>query len=291
MDFTIEIVNIYDESVDIELIKLIKTAFNAANLLPPGRLAENIKSNASKPSFFLAAKQDGKIIGCNAFLANDFFLNDVTYVGYQSCWSATHPDHRGKGIFAAIINEAKKILQNDGAGFIYGLANDNSHSIFVKKLGFREIPSVVTRIPNFPLLKDFYLQKTVIDKTDTCRINEEQVKGHKSIQFPAQIKSFRHNNSWVWGKLESKIKFGFKLPVFYAGGGYLEDENDLQYLVTKIFNSHSVLFIQVLSCGTNNLNPLIKGWKPSKMNPFIFYNLNMPSFTHFNIMIGAIDVF
>jgi len=291
MDLTIEIVNIYDEAVDIELRNLIKAAFNSASLLSPGHLADNIKSNATKPSFFLAAKQNGKIVGCNAFLANDFTLHDVAYVGYQSCWSATHPDHWGKGIFAAIINEAKKILKDDGAGFIYGLANDNSHSIFVKKLGFREIPSVVTRIPNIPFLKKFYIQKTGIDNTDVCRINEEQVKEHKAFQFPSQVRSFRYNNSWVWGKLVNKVRFGIKIPAFYAGGFYLEDENDLQYLVAKIFNSHKILFIQVLSCGTNNITPLIKGWKPSKMNPFIFFNLNMPSFKHFNIMIGAIDVF
>jgi hypothetical protein len=27
------------------------------------------------------------------------------------------------------------------------------------------------------------------------------------------------------------------------------------------------------------------------MNGFIFFNLNMPEFTHFNCMLGAIDIF
>ena len=291
MDLTIEVVNIYDESVDVELRNLIKAAFNSANLLSPGHLANNIKSNATKPSFFLAAKQNGTIVGCNAFLANDFTLNDHPSVGYQSCWSATHPAHRGKGIFAGIITEAKKILKQEGAGFIYGLANDNSHPIFVNKLGFQEIPSVVTRIYNLPFFKNLSTQANAIDKTDVCIINESQVKEHKALQFPTEVKTFTHNNSWVWGKLKNKVKFGIKLPVFYAGGFYLADKNDLKFLIAKIFNANKVLFIQVLSCGSNNLNPLFKGWKISKMNPYIFYNLNMPSFKHFNISLGAIDVF
>ncbi len=291
MDFTIEIVNIYEKHIDWEIRNLIKAAFNDVNLLPAGHLSANIKSNASRPGFFLAAKLNGAIIGCNAFLANDFILNDDPYVGYQSCWSATHPDHRGKGIFAGIINEAKKILKKEGAGFIYGLANDNSHSIFVNRLGFQEIPAVVTRILNFPFLKNIYLQNANIDNIDVCFINEKQVQEHKALQFPAEVKTFSHNNSWVWGKLINKVKFGIKIPVFYAGGFYLADKKDLKFLITKIFNSGRVLFIQVLNCGSHNLNPLFKGWKPSKMNPFIFYNLNMPPAKHFNITLGAIDIF
>jgi Acetyltransferase (GNAT) domain len=291
MNFTIEIVNIYDERIDLELRNLIKAAFNSADLLPEGHLAGNIKSNASKASFCLAAKFNGTIVGCNAFLANDFSLNGVSYVGYQSCWGATHPDHWGKGIFTGLNNEAKQILKEEGAGFIYGLALDNSHSILINRLGFREIPSVVTRIPNLPFFKNLYLQTTEIDKTDVCFINEKQVQEHKALQFPTEVKTFSHNNSWVWGKLINKVKFGIKIPVFYAGGFCLADENDLKFLIAKIFRAHRVLFIQVLSCGSNNLNPLFKGWKPSKMNPFIFYNLNMPPIKHFNITLGAIDIF
>lgn len=291
MNFTIEIVDIYDERIDFELRNLIKAAFNDASLLPAGRLAANIKSNASKPSFFLAAKHNGTIVGCNAFLANDFTLNDNPYVGYQSCWSAIHPDHWGKGIFTSLINEAKKILKKEGAGFIYGLALDNSHYILINRLGFQEIPSVVTRIPNLPFFKNLYLQVNDIDKTDVCIINEKQVSEHKALQSPTGVKTFSYNNSWVWGKLINKVKFGIKLPVFYAGGFYLADKKDLKFLIAKIFSANKVLFIQVLSCGSNNLNPLFKGWKPSKMNPFIFFNLNMPPIKHFNITLGAIDVF
>ena len=291
MSLTIEIEKIHDEKTDLELRNLIKAAFKSEELLSPGHLAANIQSKASKESFFLIAKQDGLIVGCNAFLANDFILSNDNYVGYQSCWSATHPDHQGKGIFVSLINEAKRILKNDGAGFLYGIPNDNSLPIFTKKLGFIETPSIVKRIFNLPFFSQFNLTLQSIDKTGVCAINEQQVKEHKAIQFPSEVKTFMHNKSWVWGKLIQKKKFGIKIPVFYTGGFYIEEEKDLKKLFSKIFRTHKVLFIQVLSCETHNLTPLIKGWKKSKMNGFIFYNLNMPDFIHFNVMIGAIDIF
>lgn len=291
MALKIEIANIYEEKTDLELRNLIKAAFQSNKLLSPGYLAANIQSNASKASFFLVAKENEKIIGCNAFLANDFTLNNSHYVGYQSCWSAIHPEHQGKGIFVAIINEAKRILKDDGAGFLYGIPNDNSLPIFTKKLSFTETPSIVKRIFNTPFFRQLNLNPKNIDTANVCAINEQQVKAHKSIQFPSEVKTFGHNNSWVWGKLLHKKKLGIKIPVFYVGGFYIKEEKDLKKLLSKIFRAHNVLFIQVLSNKTHNLTPLIKGWKNPKMNSFIFYNLNIPEFIHFNVMIGAIDIF
>ena len=289
--YTIKTANLNDEKTESALRHLIKAAFKSPALLPSNYLIGNIESNASEPSFFLVAKDGEQIVGCNGFLANDFFLNGNRYVGYQSCWSATHPDYRGKGVFRGIINEAKRILKNSGAGFIYGIPNDDSLPVFIKKLGFVEIPAVVVRIPNIPFNKYLYLKKSHTDKDGVCSIDEKQIQQHKIAQYPLEVKSFEYKNSWVWGKLIKKVKFGIKFPVFYIGGVHLADENDLKFLLAKIFKTHRVLFIQIFSCTTNSFNVLIKGWQRSKMNDFIFYNLNMPESEHFNIMIGAIDVF
>ena len=51
-------------------------------------------------------------MGCNAFIANDFNLNGREISCFQSCWSATHPNFQGRGIFISIQNEAKKILSS-----------------------------------------------------------------------------------------------------------------------------------------------------------------------------------
>ena len=175
--------------------------------------------------------------------------------------------------------------------FIFRFSKKNTNQEVFKKLGFTETPSIVKRIFNLPFFSQPSLTLQSIDKLSVCAINEQQAKEHKAIQFPSEVKIVEHNNSWVWGKLIHKKKFGFKILVFYAGGFFIEEENDLKILLSKIFKAHNVLFIQLLSCETHNLTPLIKGWKRSKMNGFIFYNLNMPEFTHFNVMIGAIDIF
>ncbi|MBL0181925.1 MAG: GNAT family N-acetyltransferase [Chitinophagaceae bacterium] len=292
MHYQIKIVDINHPGIDLALRELIKAANNSSDLLPEKFLAKNLSSNASRPSFFLVAEENDEMIGCNAFLANDFLLNGVSYTGYQSCWSATHPDHQGKKVFTSIINEAKKILKEKGAGFLYGIANDRSNPIFTKKLGFSETGSIVLRIPNIPFFRQAYFDNdAVLGNDNACVIDEQQVKEHKMQQSPSDVKVIHFNNSWLWGKLQYRKKLGIKLPVFYVGGVYLAAGKDLNGLVSGIFSSHKVLFAQFFSCETNTFNVLLKGWRKSRMNGFIFYNLNMPAFTNLNLMIGVLDIF
>lgn len=292
MSFTIKIADINDPATELALRKLIKSANNSSQLLPEKFLVNNLASKASKNSFFLVAEEDEKIIGCNGFLANDFVLNGTRYAGYQSCWSAAHPLEQGRNIFSTIINEAKKILKEQGAGFLYGIANDKSNPIFTKKLGFTETNSLVLRIPNIPGIWQSRIDDEVIlSNSNACMIDEIQVMEHKLMQYPSDIKVINFRQSWLWGKLLNKKKFGISVPVFYVGGVHLASEKDLKGLIASIFNSYVVVMVQFFSCASNAFNPLLKGWRKSKMNGFIFYNLNMPAFKHFNLMIGALDIF
>lgn len=292
MSYTIKITDINDPVIDHAVRNLIKAAYKAVDLLPEKFLASNIQSKASKPCIFLVAEENGKIVGCNAFMANDFILNGKGYIGYQSCWSVTDPQHQGKGIFSSLINEAKKILKAEGAGFIYGIANNTSNPIITKKLGFTETPSQVLRIPNIAFIRRFYFTNKPLQKNNgACFINEKQVMEHKLKQYPADIKAVKYNDSWLWGKLVQKKKYGVNWPVFFVGGVELADRNDLRALVSKIFELHKVSFVQFFSCKTNTFNELMRGWRKPKMNGFIFFNLNMTEFKHFNCMLGAIDIF
>ena len=291
MGYTIEIVNNIDEKTELALRHLIKKAFHTTDLLPANFLINNINSKASQPWFFLVAKEDGNYIGCNGFIANDFTLNDRPYVGYQSCWSAIDPGHWGKGIFTSLITEAINIVEKNGAGFLYGIPSENSLPGLIK-LGFTETPSLVLRLFNMPFFRSLYLREGKISKKNACYINEQQVLNHKAMQFPLEVSSFEYNNSLAWGKMIKKTRYGIQFRVFYIGGIQLDREADLEFLFSKIFKTLKVTFIQLSSCGTNNINSLMKGWKLSKhMKGFVFYNLNMPSIDHFNLMIGTIDVF
>ena len=290
--YTIERIDIHDEQIESAIRQLILLSFRSQSFLPPGHIARNMDSNASRPGFFLVAREMGKIIGCNGFLANDFELNGRPIVGYQSCWTATEPSHRRKGVFKALINEAKKILKDSGAGFIYGMANEESVPIMTGKLGFTEKPALVARVFRIPFYRKLYLRKRKIDKTNTCTINEKQVMDHKKMQAPLEVLSFSHGDSWIWGKLVKKRKFGILISVFYIGGIQLKREEDLHYLLDEIFRSTHVFVIQLISCQTNSVNDLIRGWKQRKnIRGFVFYDLNTPAFQHFDLMFGAIDVF
>lgn len=292
MSYTIKIADINNPETDFAIRNLIKAAYHAFDLFPEKFLASNIQSNASKQSIFLVAEENGEIIGCNAFMANDFIMNGKAYVGYQSCWSVTDPRQQGKGVFSSLINEAKKILKSEGAAFIYGIANNKSNPIITKRLGFIETPAKVLRIPNIPFIRQLYFtNKTLQNDKGTCFINEKQVMEHKLMQYPFTVKTIKHNDSWIWGKLIRKNKYGINWPVFFVGGIQLANEKDLKVLVSKIFELHKVSFVQFFSCNTNTFNGLMKGWKKPNMNGFIFFNLNMPEFTYFNCMLGAIDIF
>lgn len=292
MSYTFKSADINDPQIDITIRNLIKATYNSIDLFPEKFLASNVQSNASKPSIFLVAEKNGEVVGCNAFIANDFLLDGKEYNCYQSCWSVTHPNHQGKGVFSGLVNEAKKILKADGAGFIYGIANNKSNPIITKRLGFVETPSQVLRIPNISFVwRSYFTKKELQNNSAACCINEKQVMEHKLNQYPAAIKMIKYNDSWLWGKLTEKKKYGINWPVFYVGGIELTDKNDLKELVSKIFKLHKVSFVQFFSCKTNTFNDLMKGWKKPNMNGFIFFNLNMPAFKHFNCMLGAIDIF
>lgn len=292
MNYEVKIADINDPVTDLALRELIKAANNSPELLPEKFLAKNLASNASAASFFLIAEEDNEIIGCNGFIANDFILNGNHYTGYQSCWSATHPLHQGKKIFTRIINEAKRILKEQGAGFLYGIANDRSNPIFTTKLGFTETASLVLRIPNIPFYRHRCINKMVVPGyQNACLINEEQVMEHKRKQYPSEIKQIRFNESWLWGKLVNKKKYGIKWPIFYVGGVSLASEKDLPGLLSAVFRSYPVLFVQFFSCASNSFNPLLRNWKPAKMNGFIFYSLNISAVVHLNLMIGVLDIF
>ena len=295
MNYTIEVLDITIKSVEDELRHLIKDTFYMSELLPQDYIYNNTMSNAANPSFFLAAIEDGKIIGCNCFLAIDFFILDQVFTCYQICWSTTHPKHQGKKIFINIVNYAKEYLRAKDAGFIFAVPNDKSHPIFMKKLGFSETPAVIVRIPNIPLVKNLFFSNASSEikhvETDTILAAEEQIIALKQQENREPIELVRINESYCWGKIKSIKKFGITIKYFYVGGVFLKDPNDYKRLVNKIFSQYRVLLVQVVSEESNSWNSMLKKWKKASMNGFIYFDLNGKLKKHVNIMYGIIDVF
>jgi hypothetical protein len=297
MSYTIEPVDIADPLIDEELILLIKDAFGMEQPITGGHLYRNtVTPAASQRTLFLAAKENGKIIGCNGFMATDFRYNDSVFTCYQSCWSATHPAHQGRKIFVNIINEAKEILRARNAGFIYGVANNNSHPIFIKKLAFKEVPAVMTKVPNLPLVRSSFLTKTSNDLNQFTKNSflpvEDQIIDLKRAISGGEVIKLNVAESFIWGKIHTKkVYAGLQLRYFYVGGMELCKPEHFKKLVKKICVDYHVHYIQVVSCQINSYNELLKGWKPAQINGFIFFELNSGTIEHANLYYGAIDVF
>jgi hypothetical protein len=296
MSYTIDPVDISDPSVDEELIELITAAFGMEQPIPKGHLYRNTVTTASsQKTLFLAAKEEGKIIGCNGFMATDFRRDGSVFTCYQSCWSATHPAHQGRKIFVSIINEAKRILKDRNAGFLYGVANNNSHPIFIKKLGFKEIPAVMTKVPNLPLARSYFLQRcSNLDHytKNSFLPSEEQIIGLKRAIPGQEVIKVDVGGSFIWGKVcTKKVAGNIHLRYFYVGGMELCRVDDFGPLMKKICSDYHIHYIQVVSCKINQYNSLLKGWKPAQINGFIFFELNSGTIEHANLYYGAIDVF
>jgi predicted N-acetyltransferase YhbS len=298
MSYSIQTVDIKDPEVEQQLINLLQDAFGTEKSVPHGHLYKNtVTAKASGQTIFLAAVEEGKIIGCNGYMATDFTIDGTTIPCYQSCWTATHPKHQGRKIFVNIMNEAKEVLKAKGAGFIYGLGNDNSHPILIKKLGFKEIPAIVTRIPNIPFVRNAYLNNTSALNLEELRSGsfipvEEQILDLKKNTWGNDIIEIKEGSSLIWGRLARKpLKFGINLHYFYLGGMDLKDVGHFPLMMQKIFKKFSVQYVQVVSAETNKYNVLLKNWKSSRINGFIFYELNSGAVEHLNLYYGAIDVF
>jgi len=298
MSYQIEVVDLKDPEVDEQMRNLMKDAFGTDQLIPPGHLYKNtFAPGSSKETVFLAAVEDNRIIGCNGFMATDFVRNGQTVSCYQSCWSATHPKHQGRKIFINILNEGKRLLKEREAGFIYGVPNNNSHPIFINKLGFKEIPSVMVQIPNIPFIKNFYFDTPANNSIQNFKKNsfcivEKQIAGLKKGMGDDDIIEISKNNSYLWGKRkEKKTRFGITLNYFYVGGIELENATDMELILQEIFSNHRVHYLQIVSCQNNLYNSLLKKWKSTVMNGFIFFELNTEPIENVNLFYGAIDVF
>lgn len=287
-------VDIDNPLIEAEIILLIGTAFNS-NPIQSGYLKKNIQSkSSSQSSLFLCAFEEKKMIGCNAFIANDFSFENNLTVCYQSCWSATHPEHQGKRAFFKIQEEAKKILKERGASLIFGLPNSNSRPIFVKKLNFSEKDSLLLRIPNIFFLRNFWIRNKYTKKINNKNAlisNERQIIELKK-NLNSEIIEIRRGSSLAWGKIQNKVKYGIRWNIFSVGGMDIKSSVDFSLLMKDIF-MQKCHFVEMVSCESNTNNNMFRFWKNLDESKFIFFFLNQEesNFKNFNLTSGVGDTF
>jgi GNAT superfamily N-acetyltransferase len=123
------------------------------------------KSSLFTPQFIqwqYADNPAGKIVGYNAmagdvvaahYVAQPFYakLNGQTSKGLLSLNTATHKDHRGKGLFTKLADLTYAAAAKEGYAFVIGVANQNSVRGFTKHLGFQLVGKLQAKVGVGPL--------------------------------------------------------------------------------------------------------------------------------------------
>lgn len=164
----------------------------------------------------------GGIVGFNAFygdcLAAHYVTMPITMVifnrevkGLISLNTATHPDHRGKGLFTILAGKTYEYAKENGFEFVTGVANANSTHGFLKKLGFYLIS---------PLDVKFGLGYNIYnDKKNDCYRN-----------WSKEILNWRLSNPAIRYSYNNKILFSPLGPIGVKGMvGKVDVEIDYKY--------------------------------------------------------------
>lgn len=104
---------------------------------------------------------DDQLATMNAFMPQTFGKPGHEILGYQSGFSATHGDHRGKGYWPRLLAASEEILRSAGAGFVFGFPNSVSHPLFEKKLNYSTAPMFKAVLPVQALVLTKHRRKVV----------------------------------------------------------------------------------------------------------------------------------
>lgn len=116
-----------------EIVKVLKASLGEADL-PLSEEIWNFKhvQNPFGKSIALLAVEEDTIIGVRAFMRWEWNLEGKNFHVYRAVDTATHPEHRGKGIFKKLTLKAVEIARENGDDFIFNTPNDQSRPGYLK---------------------------------------------------------------------------------------------------------------------------------------------------------------
>jgi hypothetical protein len=98
--------------------------------------------NPAGRSFMWIAEVDGELAGFRAFLRWTFDGGEGAVPAVRAVDTATHPDHRGAGVFRGLTEHGLGGLRDAGIAFVFNTPNDQSRPGYLK-MGWQ----VVGRVP------------------------------------------------------------------------------------------------------------------------------------------------
>lgn len=92
-------------------------------------------------SLVLLAVEKGEIIGVRAFMRWKWQQEKKVFSAYRAVDTATHPNHRGKGVFKKLTLRALEICKERGDHFVFNTPNSQSRPGYIK-MGWDEVDKI-----------------------------------------------------------------------------------------------------------------------------------------------------
>lgn len=298
LDYQIKQINMSDVVVRNQVAELVSLVFKFKCSRDKILINTGTESSVA-PTLYLGAFQGRDLIGFTCFMSHDLLCNGKIVNCYQVAWVMAHPEQRGRMIFPRLVNEAKKLLYERGAGFIFAYAGINSYQSFVRLLKFRPAPVVKVNVPAIRLIASNYFLSWDEDKSflfkDAYLQNDEQLIKLKKKEYGNEIQVLgQEYQNLMWGKVKTRKTGPLNLRYFSIGGMIINDPFRMPDLFYQLIKEQSISFAQFIFHPSNRYIRFFRKVKTAtKTEPFVIFDLNVvtSSKTTFNFMDGIKDVF
>ena len=126
-----------DDKAIKEIAKFLRLVFPSAKKYSEKFIKWQYVENPNGKVRGFNAYENGQLVAHYAMIPIVANIFGKTERGLLSLNTATHPGHQGKKLFTTLAEMSYKAAAIEGYGFVVGVANANSTSGFVNKLGFQ----------------------------------------------------------------------------------------------------------------------------------------------------------
>ncbi|MBW3466408.1 GNAT family N-acetyltransferase [Arthrospiribacter ruber] len=261
-------------SDDLELSQIE----NLLNLVFPNsdhskeKLKRKHLDNPHGPSIISYAKEGDNLIAFRAFWRMNFVISSKTFIGYQPCDTATHPDYRGKGFFKKLTLLALEEAKKQNVDVILNFPNNNSYPGYLK-LGWIDFPKLnryVFPVNYFNIIKSFLLsRKNGKNMGKVSNKNSCQFENNGTLAFSEKCEllidekyfNWRFNSNSSKTYVSNKVINNFFVLKLKVRGSLKEAEivyaknqiskKDINTLKKELIKEYRVDFISVIYQNSN----------------------------------------
>ena len=220
-----------------------------------------------------------QLVCINAFMRMKFTCKQAQVIGYQSGFSATSANNRGKGLWPRLMNFGEELIAAQGGNFIFGYPNPVSHPLFVKKLQYRSMKLrdfVIARTPFWALrhIKAIEAPSPAGSFMDILKPDlRDNVDWKRREAGPNGVEVYSFRQSSAWGKIRTTTKLGIQIKFLEIGGLDLQSIADLEGLLSIAFKQAQVFVCYISLNEENEYYPLFK-MRRKKYSPVIIRPLD-----------------